>query len=169
MSIPIGLKKAAVLCILESPSGYLLLKRNKEPHLGKYIPVGGRLEPFETPTQAAKREVWEETQIDVDSFRLVGVLTETSPISFNWISYIYIAQVPSVRLVQCDEGTLEWITQDRLAEVPAPATDTFIYEYVANSRFFVFNAVYDETLNLKSLIEETTNKNLLLSTETTSP
>jgi 8-oxo-dGTP diphosphatase len=161
MSIPTGIKKAAVLCILESPSGYLLLRRNKEPHFGKYIPVGGRLEAFETPIQAAKREVWEETQISVDSFKLIGMLTETSPTSFNWISYIYSAQIPTIQPVQCNEGTLEWISLDRLAEVPAPATDTFIYEHVAKCQFFIFDAVYDETLNLESLIDEVTNRTLL--------
>lgn len=161
MSVPTGIKKVAALCILESSRGYLLLNRTKEPHFGKYIPVGGRLEVFETPIQAARREILEETQIRVASLKLIGILTETSPTSFNWINYIYTARVPASQPVSCDEGTLEWITPDLLGEIPAPTTDKFIYEYVAKSQFFVFDAVYDESLNLLSLIDEITNRILL--------
>lgn len=150
----IGLKRAAVLCILRSERGLLLLQRNKEPHLGKYIPVGGGIEPFETPLAAARREIEEETGMSVERLQLRGIMTETSPTKFNWINYVYSADIDGITPPPCPEGTLEWIAKDRLHEIPTPTTDRFIYEYVSRSEFFVFDAVYDETVELVSLVDE---------------
>ena len=35
------------MCILQQGDQFLLLKRGKEPNKGMYVPVGGKLEPFE--------------------------------------------------------------------------------------------------------------------------
>jgi 8-oxo-dGTP diphosphatase len=154
MSIPIGLKKAAVLCILRSDAGFLLLRRNKEPNLGKYVPVGGHLEPFETPRAAAIREVKEETGISIEEIHLRGIMTETSPTEYNWIIYLYTADISPIPPMECVEGTLEWVARERLDTIPTPTTDMFIYDYVSRSQFFVFDAVYDENVELITLVDE---------------
>jgi len=158
MSAPIGLKKAAVLCILRSNAGFLLIHRDKEPHLGKYIPIGGKVGPFETLRAAAIREVKEETGISVDDVRLRGILTETSPTNFNWVNYIYTVDIAAVTPVKYREGTLEWVEQERLDSIPTPTTDRFIYDYVSKSEFFVFDAVYDEHVELIRLVDELSGK-----------
>ena len=38
---------------------------HKHPKLGKWMPPGGHLEPNETPPEAAKREVREETGLEI--------------------------------------------------------------------------------------------------------
>ena len=48
----------------------MLLKRFKTPNKGLYTPVGGKLEPHESPLNAAIRETFEETGINVE-FNLV--------------------------------------------------------------------------------------------------
>lgn len=153
-SVPVGVKKAAVLCILKSSAGFLLLYRTKEPHLGKYIPIGGKIEPFETPKDAAKREVFEETGINVDTLQLRGIMTETSPTKFNWINYIYTADVNVFPPIKCEEGILEWIAQEQLKDISTPTTDLFIYDYVARYKLFVFDALYNEKIELLELIDE---------------
>jgi len=154
MNIPKGLKKAVVTCILRSEAGFLLLRRSKEPNLGKYIPVGGHLEPFETPRAAVIREVKEETGISIEEPRLSGIMTETSPTDYNWIVYIYTADVPAIPPVECAEGTLEWVAPERLDTIPIPTTDGFIYDCLSRSEFFVFDAVYDENVELITLVDE---------------
>ncbi len=154
MSVPIGLKKAAVVCLLRSEAGFLLLRRSKEPHLGKYTPIGGHLEPFETPQAAAIREVKEEAGISIKEPRLRGVLTETSPTEYNWIVYIYTANITAIPPVECVEGTLEWVAPERLDAIPIPTTDGFIYDYLFRSEFFVLDAVYDEDVELLRLVDE---------------
>jgi len=154
MSVPIGLKKAAVLCILRSEAGFLLLRRNKEPNLGKYVPIGGHLEPFETPRAAALREIKEEAGVSVKEIHLRGIMTETSPTNYNWIIYIYTADVAATPPIDCLEGTLEWVTQERLEAIPTPTTDLFIYDYLSRAEFFVLDAVYDENVRLVRLVDE---------------
>jgi len=154
MNFPKGLKKAAVLCILRSEAGFLLLRRSKEPNLGKYVPVGGHLEPFETPRAGAIREVKEETGVSIEEPRLVGILTETSPTDYNWIIHIYMADIPAIPPVECVEGTLEWVAQEQLSTIPIPTTDGFIYDYLSRSQFFVCDAVYDENVELITLVDE---------------
>jgi len=154
MSVSIGLKKAVVVCILRSDAGFLLLRRSKEPHLGKYVPIGGHLEPFETPRAAVTREVKEEAGVSIEEPRLRGILTETSPTDYNWIVYIYMADIPANPPVECAEGTLEWVPQERLNTIPIPTTDGFIYDYLSRSEFIVFDAVYDENIELIALVDE---------------
>jgi len=154
MSVPIGLKKAVAACILRSEAGFLLLRRRKEPHLGKYVPIGGHLELFETPRAAAIREVKEETGISIEEPRLRGILTETSPTDYNWIVYIYTADIAAIPPIECAEGTLKWVAQERLDTIPIPTTDGFVYDYISRSEFFVFNAVYDENVELITLVDE---------------
>ncbi len=158
MNIPIGLKKAVVTCVLRSEVGFLLLRRSKEPNLGKYVPVGGHLEPFETPRQAVIREVKEETGISIEEPRLVGILTETSPTDYNWIVYIYTTDIAAIPPIECAEGTLEWVPQERLDTIPIPTTDGFIYDYLSRSQFFVCDAVYDQNVKLIRLVDELSGK-----------
>jgi 8-oxo-dGTP diphosphatase len=160
MSMPIGLKRAAVLCILQSDAGFLLLHRSKEPHLGKYIPIGGKIEPFETPRNAAIREVKEETGILVENIHLRGIMTETSPVKFNWINYIYTVNVDATTPSDSSEGTLEWVRQERLDNIPTPTTDRFIYDYILRPDFFIFDAVYNENVELVTLIDELSGSTL---------
>jgi len=158
MSAPVGLKKAAVLCILRSKAGFLLIHRSQEPNLGKYTPIGGKVGPFETPAAAAIREVKEEAGVSVKDVRLRGILTETSPTDFNWISYVYTADITAVPPIKCREGTLEWVERELLDSIPKPKTDSFIYDYISRSEFFVFDAVYDGNVELIALIDELSGK-----------
>jgi 8-oxo-dGTP diphosphatase len=161
--IPVGLKRAAVLCLLESEEGVLLLERNKEPHKGKYIPIGGKIEPFEDPLSAVIRETFEEVGIKLkkDDVRYAGVLAETSPVKFNFINFIYRAHVDFFEPPLCDEGRLQWVAREDMEKLPAPETDRFIYQFAKSGRIFMLNAIYDEKLNLISLVEEIQNEVIL--------
>ena len=126
--------------------------------IGKYVPVGGHLEPFETPRDAAIREVKEETGVMIDAVTLRGILTETSPTNYNWMVYVYSADIEPIAPPVCSEGKLEWISPKRLGEIPTPITDRFMYDYVSNSQFFVLDAIYDEKIELVKLVNELTGE-----------
>jgi len=149
-----GNKKAAVFCVLKSGSQFLLLKRAKEPNIGKYVPVGGKIDPFETPRQAMIREIQEEAGINDSKVNFCGLLTETSPINYNWISYIYTAEVPFFNPPICDEGILHWVHRDDLKTLNTPPTDWFIYQYIDQNKPFCFSAIYNEELLLLSMTDE---------------
>lgn len=160
-NLPIGVKRAAVLCLLVNNDKVLLVKRGKDPHQGKYIPVGGKIEPFETPLQAAKREVSEETNNEVVDFKFCGVMVETSPQKFNWINFIYVSNVEYFEPKPFDEGELVWHNIDDILDLPTPKTDWYIYKYIRENKPFMFDAIYDENITLLSLIEEIENIKLL--------
>ncbi|MFK7935694.1 MAG: NUDIX domain-containing protein [Saprospiraceae bacterium] len=152
--IMLGIKKVAAMVILRHQDKFLLLKRAKSPNQGMYVPVGGKLEPFETPRAAAIRETYEETGIQLTEVKFCGTLVETSPVKYNWISYIYLAEIDDLPVPDCDEGVLEWIEKTELDRVPAPPTDTFIYEYVAQEKPFAFSATFSDDLKMLKMHDE---------------
>ncbi|WP_064198313.1 MULTISPECIES: NUDIX domain-containing protein [Emticicia] len=157
MTFPEGLKRLAVMCVLKNENKFLLLKRLKEPNKDTYTPVGGKLDPHESPYKAALRETFEETGIKVEQMKFCGILTESSPTKYNWTCYVYLAEIEFIPPPPCNEGDLEWITLDNLLNLPTPKTDWFIYQYLLLGKIFVFNAEYDENLNLLKMNEEIEN------------
>lgn len=155
--IPTGFKRTATLCILRHKDKFLLLKRLKEPNKDSFTPVGGKLDPFESPLKSAIRETFEETGIKVEPMKYGGILTETSPTAYNWTGYVYIADIDFIEPPFCNEGTLMWISFDDLLKVPTPKTDWYIYKYILENKAFAFSAEYDEKLNLFSMTEEIEN------------
>jgi len=159
--IPTGFKRVATLCILRNKNKFLLLKRLKDPNKDSFTPVGGKLDPFESPLKAAIRETFEETGIKVDTMKYCGILTETSPTEYNWTGYVYIAEIDFNEPPICNEGTLMWISFDELLNIPTPKTDWYIYKYILENRPFAFSADYDNKLNLLSMTEEIENIKIL--------
>lgn len=161
VKVPEGIKKAAVLCVLKNGHRFLLLKRLKEPNKNNYTPVGGKLDPFENSIDAAVRETWEETGIKVPAMKYCGVLVETSPVDYNWVSFVYLAEIDFMPAPDCNEGALEWIHFDDVLKVPTPKTDWFIYKYILENQPFSFHADFDAQLNLLQMTEAITGKELI--------
>ena len=71
-----GGKPAPILCagavIRDGQGRLLLVRRGHAPSLGLWSVPGGRVEPGETPEEAAAREVFEETGLRVRIGRLLG-------------------------------------------------------------------------------------------------
>ena len=159
-----GLKRNAVLCLLRHRGEELMLHRAREPNRGLWVPVGGKLEPFETPRAAAIRELREEAGIDVGDVRLLGTLVETSPTAYNWWTAVYLAELPDAGprppLARCAEGELRWVPGERLHDLPMPATDRHIYACRDGGRPFMLTAEYDDALTLLRLDEELTGTRL---------
>lgn len=144
------------MVILRYQRQFLLLKRYNPPHVGKYVPVGGKLERFESPDQAAIRETFEETGIRItrEQLRYGGILMETSPVDYNWQSNIYLADVPYQEAPLCDEGELAWINFEDIPNISTPATDWHIYQYLMREQPFAMNAIFDENIQVLSMTEE---------------
>lgn len=157
-NFPVGLKRAAAMVVLRCEDRFLLLRRKKPPYVGHYLPVGGKLEPFEDPRRAALRELEEESGIVLESLRFGGILTETSPLDYNWQSYIYWAEIPYMPAPECPEGTLEWISFGLLGQVPTPPTDMLVYQYLCMEKPFVFDAIYNASMELVRMFEEIEGK-----------
>lgn len=153
-----GYKRVATFVVLKHNDAFLLLKRAKEPHKEKFVPVGGKVEAYESPEQAAIRETFEETGIQLQHLDYCGTLTETSPTAYNWVSFVYVAEIDKVEPPACDEGVLQWVDFSDIYNVPTPTTDRIIFGKIRGNKKFALNAIYDAALNLKMLKDELTGE-----------
>jgi 8-oxo-dGTP diphosphatase len=75
-----GLPKTPALttdCVIFDPEGrVLLIRRGHPPFAGSYAVPGGFVEIGERVQEACQREALEETGIEVDGLRLVGVYSD---------------------------------------------------------------------------------------------
>ncbi len=108
--------KRTTLCHIERGGEWLMLHRTKKENDlngGKWIGVGGKLEPGETPDECAVRETFEETGLTLTSFRRAGVIHFILPKWGDEDSYLYLADGFTGELRNdCDEGELAWIPKE---------------------------------------------------------
>ena len=72
------LTKLTTLCYLEHEGKYLMLhrvKKKEDVNKGKWIGVGGKFEPGESPEECLIREVREETGFKLTGFRFRGLIS----------------------------------------------------------------------------------------------
>lgn len=69
------LMTAGACAIVRNPAGEILMQRRSDN--GLWSLPGGAIDPHETPTDAAVREVWEETGLLVEPIRVAGVFGGT--------------------------------------------------------------------------------------------
>ena len=137
----------ATICYIDNGKELLMLHRNKKPndvHEGKWIGVGGKLERGETPQECAAREILEETGLKAKPV-LKGVITfpEFTP---DLDQYTYVFKVTEFEgdLIDCNEGTLEWVPYDEVLSKPTWEGDhTFVEWLLEDKPFFSAKFVYD--------------------------
>ena len=111
--------KNTSLCYLERGGQYLMLhrvkKENDENH-DKWIGVGGKFEPGESPEDCVCREVREETGLRLTDYRYCGIVTF---VNGDWIEYMHLFHATGFegQLRECDEGVLEWIDKKKLFDL----------------------------------------------------
>ena len=95
------------MCFLRQGQQLLLLNRRRQPAMGLWTGVGGKIEPGETPLQGALREVHEETAIQVEGARFAGVVSWGHGGMYAFVvdlppDFVYAAPRDT------DEGVLAW-------------------------------------------------------------
>ena len=105
------------LCYIEKDGCYLVLHRTKKEHDengDKWIGVGGKFEPGESPLECVQREVKEEPGLTMTNPRFRGIVTFVSD---EWgTEYLHLftcTEVTGTR-TDCDEGELVWLPKDEL-------------------------------------------------------
>ena len=105
-----------VLAYIEIEGFYLMLYRNKKKNdmnEGKWMGVGGHIEPGETPDQALVREIKEETNLDVTSFRYVAKLLFVND-DYQEIMHLYKVDAVEGEIKECNEGDLRYIPKESI-------------------------------------------------------
>lgn len=122
------------LCYIERDGKYLMLHRvKKENDLNhdKWIGVGGKFEPSESPEECLLREAKEETGLTLTRWRWRGVVTFVSDEWPAEYMYLYTADGFTGELTDCDEGTLEWVDKSALPNLPHWEGDEIFLNLIA--------------------------------------
>ena len=113
--------KTAVAAIILRDHEILMVRRGVEPGLGKWSIPGGSIELGETMEDALRREVWEETGLEIKVGDFAGVIDlivrdENGQISFHYVILDYFATIisdgeacPATDVTEC-----RWIPLDEL-------------------------------------------------------
>jgi 8-oxo-dGTP diphosphatase len=89
----------------------LLVRRATEPGRGLWSIPGGRIQPYESDTQAVQRELREETGLTVEVGRLIGSVLRPGPRGTLYEIYDYAAQVIGGTLLAGDDAAdARWVT-----------------------------------------------------------
>lgn len=104
-----------VLCLITDGKRMLLQNREKEDWRGYTLP-GGHVEKGESFVDAVIREMKEETGLDIEAPRLVGVKQFPIP-GGRYVVLLFKTDRFSGTLTSSEEGRMEWINADRLDEI----------------------------------------------------
>jgi 8-oxo-dGTP diphosphatase len=139
--------KQTTLCYLERGSQYLMLHRVKKENDAshdKWIGVGGKCEPDESPDECMLREVKEETGLEVQKWRYRGIVTFISDVWPCEYMHLFTASQWSGEEIVCDEGDLEWVDKQRLFDLTLWEGDKIFLRLLMDSDqpFFSLKLVY---------------------------
>lgn len=113
--------KNTTLCYLLQGDSVLLLHRvKKENDLNhdKWIGIGGKFEENESPEECLVREAWEETGLTLTGYQYRGIVTFVSDRWEGEYMHLYTATEWTGTLKECDEGVLEWVSLEKMKELP---------------------------------------------------
>ena len=134
------------LCYLEQGDRYLMLHRTKKEgdvNRDKWIGVGGKFEPGESPEECLLREVKEETGLSLTGYRLRGILTFVCPPWPNEYIFLYTGHAWEGEMISCTEGDLEWVEKSRLSQLPLWEGDHIFLDLLARDHpFFSLKLTY---------------------------
>jgi 8-oxo-dGTP diphosphatase len=126
------------LVFLTKADRILLLRGAPDKRLWarKYNGLGGHIEPGENPYQAARREVYEESGLQVSELALRALIHITlgakiSAESGDWSSpgkyalspsgvmlFVFVGRAPEAPLCPSEEGELVWVPRDGVLTLP---------------------------------------------------
>lgn len=139
--------KVTTLCYIEKDDRYLMLYRGKKENDcngGKWIGVGGKFEPGESPEECLVREVKEETGLTITSYRFRGLITFVSDCWEDEMMCLFTADKFEGELTECEEGTLQWIPKSEVPQLNVWEGDkVFLEKLLTTNEFFSLKLRYE--------------------------
>ena len=135
------------LCYIHNDRGQTLLlhrvKKENDLNKDKWIGVGGGFEDKESPEDCLLREVYEETGLILTRWRYRGIVTFVSDKWETEYMHLFTADEYTGDIKECDEGTLEWVDNARIPDLPAWAGDRIFLRLIAeDAPFFSLKLEY---------------------------
>jgi len=109
-------------------------KKDQDYHRGKYNGIGGKMESGESPETCAIREILEETGLKAKKLWYRGHLSFPNFDGQNdWLCFIYECHHFEGDLIDCNEGTLHWVEDENLLELPLWEGDCHFLDVIYHS------------------------------------
>lgn len=127
--------KATVGAIIERDNKLLLIKRNHEPFKDYWCIPGGHIDFGETPEQAIKREVKEETGLIVKDLKFFGYYSEIyKEINWHAVALIFICEADGdVKIGLREVKDYEWFDKlEALKQKLAFEHKKILTDYIKN-------------------------------------
>ena len=130
---------------------YLMLHRVKKEgdyNKDKWIGVGGKFEPRESPEECARRETLEETGLTIGKMDYRGIVTFVYQDITEYM-HLFTSEDFSGEMKECDEGNLEWVDISEVCNLPIWEGDKIFFKLMEDDApFFSVKLVYDDEGNL---------------------
>jgi 8-oxo-dGTP diphosphatase len=114
----------------------LLLHRNKrrdDHYFGKYIGLGGKLEPNENVISGLKREIFEESGLVCQKLVLCGTINwlDVNKKKESWFGFIFrVDSYTGTPHLDNHEGTLTWVPKKNVFDLPMNNGDSYFLPMV---------------------------------------
>lgn len=108
MKIPVAKKQELGTCaVLYNSKGEILLGKRKNAYkAGQYGLPGGRIEVNEPLHECAKREIREETSLDITDLHYAGVVRENQG-EFDFVHFVFTADIGKAKPQLCEPEKCE--------------------------------------------------------------
>ena len=136
------------LCYIEKDGAYLMLhriKKKNDMNHDKWVGIGGKLEPKESPYDCVRREIFEETGLTVNEPIYRGVITFVSDLYGTEYMHLFTADKFEGEIKEdCDEGRLEWVKKEGVFALPIWEGDKIFFRLLeTEENFFSLKLVYE--------------------------
>ncbi len=115
-------------------------KKENDPLHDKWIAVGGKMEQGESPEDCAKREVKEETDLDVVNLRMRGVIIFIAKDADDDLrtscAFIFETSDFKGEMMESPEGDLAWVRNDKVFDLNIFDKDELFLPWILDSNKF---------------------------------
>ena len=136
----------STLCYVTQGNDVLMLhrvKKKNDVNKDKWVGIGGKFEPGESPDECLLREAKEETGLTLTSWRCRGVVTFLSDCWEGEYMYLFTADGFEGTLREYDEGDLQWVSRDFLDQLPKWEGDRIFLDLLwQDAPFFLLTLRY---------------------------
>jgi 8-oxo-dGTP diphosphatase len=112
----------AVSAAIFSGGRFLLVRRGRAPAKGLYAFPGGRIEPGETPVEAVRREVSEETGAvlgRIDHIVDLELASEIDPLRIEFVLSVHRAEFAGGEVIAGDDAeAVAWLSVEEMEGLP---------------------------------------------------
>jgi 8-oxo-dGTP diphosphatase len=131
------------------------VKKKKDINKDKWIGIGGKFLPGETPEMCLLREAMEETGLTLTQYRYRGIVTflTENPENDQYM-HLFTADGFTGELKVCDEGDLQWVSREFLDSLPKWEGDQIFLDLLwQDAPFFLLTLRYSGDKLVEAILD----------------